>query len=144
MLLHPGPILYTIKDAVFAAHDKLFPASQGVVDDGPEGHLATRQKSDDFAPPTILKSPDFVKDVEMLAAQAFDAALSVRSCKSSFVWDQMGAADSFDKSDVETIPEYNVEPRLATGLAVKVVYGPVYKIVDNQRVLLRGGEILSS
>ena len=79
-----------------------------------------------------------------LCASTFDLALCLRSCRSEYEWKQLDPPISIDEADMHRIEEYNVRPRKATGEPAKVLFGPLYKRVDDTLVLLRKGTMLCS
>lgn len=99
----------------------------------------------------------YVRNVQDLCALASKIALGVRSCKSRYVWDQSGAADSFeigerDRGQVNALAEYDVPEAVgAHGRPVRVLFGPVFwfefdflRGEERPRSLLRKGDVLCS
>ena len=50
--------------------------------------------------------------------------------------------EAFSEPDVEWVDGYDVHPSKATRTPAKIMFGPVYKIVEGERVLLRRGTVL--
>ncbi|KAI4250355.1 MAG: hypothetical protein L6R42_008744, partial [Xanthoria sp. 1 TBL-2021] len=75
-------------------------------------------------------------DIRTLCDFAFDLAFSIRCCKTMYEWHQEVPASSINRADVEEFGP-PAEP-------VQVLFGPVYKRVDQTRVLLRKGLMLHS
>ena len=79
-----------------------------------------------------------------LCASTFDLALCLRSCRAEYEWKQLDPPSSIAEADMHRIEEFNVRPREATGEPAKVLFGPLYKRVDDTLVLLRKGTMLCS
>lgn len=79
-----------------------------------------------------------------LCASTFDLAFCLRSCRTEYEWKQLDPPTSITEEDIHCIEDYNVHPRDATGEAAKIVFGPLYKRVDNALVLLGKGTMLCS
>ncbi len=77
-----------------------------------------------------------------LYRSAYELALALRSCRAEFTWDQAVPLNSLNTDDVVRIPNYNIGPGKSTGQPKKILFGPVYKHVDGNQVLLKGGTVL--
>lgn len=86
-------------------------------------------------------SSQFIEANHALCDFAFNLAISIRMCRPEFLWDQSAPPSTFTDALVEWIDGFdsnNFQP----GEPAKVLFGPVYKIVDGERVTLRTGEVL--
>lgn len=83
-------------------------------------------------------------DMDAACEKAFDLALKLRSCKAQFEWRQDAQPTSIPPSDVEAIGTLNIYKASSQPRAVRVLFGPVYKIVEKESILLRKGEVLNS
>lgn len=79
-----------------------------------------------------------------LCKTAFELALCIRSRRVKYMWHQTVPPASFQAKDIERIDNYNIGPQGPTGRPTKVLFGPVYKLVGDRPVLLRGGTVLCS
>jgi len=77
-----------------------------------------------------------------LCEKAFELALSLRGCKARYKWSQ-GVPASHPASDIELIGPFNVSNNVAELKPVRVLFGPVYKVVDGDSILLRKGDVLN-
>jgi hypothetical protein len=83
-------------------------------------------------------------DLDSACQKAFDLALKLRSCKARFEWRQDAGPTSIPPGDVEAIGTLNIHNASSQPRAVRVLFGPVYKIVEGGSILLRKGEVLNS
>ena len=77
-----------------------------------------------------------------LCQKAFELALLLRSTNSVFEWGQTVAPSEVPLTDTELIGPYNMKAGGSQAKPVRVMFGPVWKVVDGERILLRKGEIL--
>ena len=87
--------------------------------------------------------------ISAFCQSAFDLALAVRACRPEYLWRQRIKPTRIDKPDVEFIDKYNSPSNYRFNRSpepnpVKVLFGPVYKAVDGNKILLRPGTELRS
>jgi len=88
--------------------------------------------------------PGFDSAIQTFCNFAYDIVLSLRSCRTEYQWQQLDISN-LREQDVEWIEDYNVSPGgIAQGVPAKVLFSPLYKIIDGERVLLRKGTVLRS
>ncbi|KAL9114874.1 MAG: hypothetical protein Q9227_001117 [Pyrenula ochraceoflavens] len=78
-----------------------------------------------------------------LCARAFELSLTLRESKSKFEWGQGEAPSAIDPTQVEPIGPYNMKSNFEQARPVRVMFGPVWKIVDGDPILLKKGEVLN-
>ncbi len=82
------------------------------------------------------------EDMEDLCHKAFELALTLRESTSTMLWGQGEAPSSVPLSDTELIGPYNMRSGGGHLKPVRVLFGPVWKVVDGERMLIKKGEIL--
>lgn len=81
---------------------------------------------------------------DALCRSAFNVALSIRTCRAEYMWHQRVPPALLQDKHYQRIENYNIGPQGPTGRPTKVLFGPVYKLVDDMPVLLRSGIVLCS
>ena len=82
--------------------------------------------------------------MDELCSKAFNLALMLRESTSKFEWAQSEEPGSIPPNDMELIGPYNSKTSTARELKlVRVMFGPLWKIVDGERITLRKGEVLN-
>jgi len=88
--------------------------------------------------------PGFDPAVQALCNLAYDLVISLRACKPEYQWQQLRLS-TLREQDVEWIEDYNIPSGAsARWVPAKMLFGPLYKIVDGEEVLLRKGTVLRS
>ena len=82
------------------------------------------------------------KSLQAIANFAYDLALEIRRCRARYEWAQTAPPASFNELDIDRIEGYNTRVEGNAGSPSKVLFGPVYKRVDNENVLLKKGVVL--
>ena len=73
---------------------------------------------------------------------AFDLALSLRSCRTEYEWNQTVPPLSFNEKNLKHINGYKIGIKGPTGQPMKVWFGPVDKLVNDELAMLRIGTVL--
>ena len=81
--------------------------------------------------------------MDVLCGKAFDLALSLRGCKARYEWRHGLAPSLVPRSDMELIGPFNVHSPSAPLRPVRVLFGPVYKVVEGDSIVLHKGEVLN-
>lgn len=98
-------------------------------------HLRTAQSDDQWDATR--------REMHDLCEKGWELGLSLRACKARFKWSQRVLSASIDSSDVEMIGPFNNQGQSGPTRPVRNLFGPVYKIVDGDHILVRKGEVLS-
>lgn len=80
--------------------------------------------------------------VDDLLDKATDIALALRSCSAAYCWQQLVVPTKVDGQATEQIRGFGTGSSDNGGGPVEILFGPVYKQVDGQDVLLREGKVL--
>lgn len=60
------------------------------------------------------------------------------------MWNQEAQPASLSMTDIDLIENYNVGAKGPTNKPTKIMFGPVYKLVDGLPILLKSGTVLCS
>ena len=77
-----------------------------------------------------------------LCNEALELALTLREGKAVFEWGQGEPPSNIPLSDTDIINNFNMKSKTGQSKPVRVLFGPVWKIVDGERILERKGELL--
>lgn len=80
--------------------------------------------------------------VDDLLDKATDIALALRSCSAAYCWQQLVVPTKVGGQATERIRGFGTGLSDNGGGPVEILFGPVYKQVDGQDVLLREGKVL--
>ena len=86
--------------------------------------------------------PVAAEALHMPMKSAFDLALSLRSCSAEYDWNQTMPTLYLNEKDIKHIDCYNIGTKGPTSQPVKVLFGPVYKRVNDKRMMLWTGTVL--
>ena len=92
----------------------------------------------------IVRREDTSLDLslQIFGKLAFRLAKLIRASKAEYIWSQLASAGHFVDSDVDWIDGFDVSANRPTHQTLaKELFGPVYKTVDGERVLLRRGTV---
>jgi hypothetical protein len=82
-------------------------------------------------------------DMEELYAFAYDLALAIRTSKTEFVWEHKTELKQEDIADFDILFNYCEPDTHGHHLPYKMLFGPVYKYVDEGRVRICKGVLLT-
>lgn len=80
--------------------------------------------------------------VDYLLDKPNDIALALRSCSASYCWQQLVVPAKLNRQATEQIHGFGTGLSNTGGGPVEILFGPVYKQVEGEDVLLRKGKVL--
>ena len=86
--------------------------------------------------------PVAAEALHMLMKSVFDLALSLRSCSAEYDRNQTMPPLYLNEKDIKRTDCYNIGTKGLTGQPMKVLFGPVYKRVNDKRMMLWTGTVL--
>ena len=69
-------------------------------------------------------------------------ALTLRQCKARYRWEQRELPTHFSHPEIDRIEPYNSKAEGPPGRPAKVLFGPLFKLVEEKHILLRKGVVL--
>lgn len=114
-----------------------------------KSHNAAWKAADDLA--EELEKMFFVtdtdaaeSDITQLCTSAFDLGLRLRGNRGVYEWRQAAKPESLPPVDMELTGPWAASDDRAPLRPTRVMFGPLYKIVEGEVILLRHGDVLGS
>ena len=78
-----------------------------------------------------------------LCIKGLELALILRETAATFEWGQGEALGKMPLTDTDVIPNFSMKSRSGLSKPVRILFGPLWKVVDGERILERKGDMLS-